>query len=153
MPQAVLECAGTATVVEGVRFAGRSGVPLAIRSSGHHVAGLAVCTSICISLNLYLYFLLLLLLLLHHHHSFLDSLWLQLVNRGIVLDLQHMNAVLVDRKTKTAWVQPGASAAHMNAETLAHGLVGITPHISTVGLGGFTLIGGMGHATTTRIWC
>src|SRR5690606_11409536 len=42
-PALVARCAGTADVIEAVRFARSEGVPVAVRGGGHNVAGGAVC--------------------------------------------------------------------------------------------------------------
>lgn len=42
-PALVARCAGTADVIEAVRFARRAGVPVSVRGGGHNVAGGAVC--------------------------------------------------------------------------------------------------------------
>ena len=42
-PAAIAWCAGIDDVVAAVDFAGRAGLPVAIRGGGHSVAGHAVC--------------------------------------------------------------------------------------------------------------
>ena len=42
-PAVILRCAGTADVVDGVRFARENGLDLSVKGGGHHVSGSAVC--------------------------------------------------------------------------------------------------------------
>ena len=42
-PAAIARCLGVADVVTGVNFAREHGLPLAIKSGGHNIAGLAIC--------------------------------------------------------------------------------------------------------------
>lgn len=42
-PAAILRCTGTADVIVGVRAARDHGLPLAVKSGGHHVSGSALC--------------------------------------------------------------------------------------------------------------
>ncbi|MCM8749774.1 FAD-binding oxidoreductase [Thermomicrobiaceae bacterium CFH 74404] len=42
-PALIARCAGPADVMDGVRFARQHGLPLAVRSGGHNVAGTALC--------------------------------------------------------------------------------------------------------------
>jgi FAD/FMN-containing dehydrogenase len=42
-PALVARCSGVADIVEGIRFARDSGLPLAVRGGGHNVAGTALC--------------------------------------------------------------------------------------------------------------
>jgi FAD/FMN-containing dehydrogenase len=63
---------------------------------------------------------------------------------GIVIDLSLMRGVDVDPATRTARVQGGALWTDVNRETHAHGLAVTGGAISTTGVGGFTLGGGLG---------
>lgn len=65
------------------------------------------------------------------------------VEDGLVLDLTPMNGVRVDRRNGTVRVEGGAVWEEVNHEALSQGLV--PPGIpETVGVGGFTVGGGMG---------
>lgn len=64
---------------------------------------------------------------------------------GIMIDLSQMTAVFVDPKAKTARVQGGATLGDVDRETQVFGLA--TPHgvVSTTGVAGLTLGGGLSH--------
>ena len=63
---------------------------------------------------------------------------------GVVLDLSPMKAVIVDPQHHRAVAQGGATWADFDHETQAHGLAVTGGLVSTTGLGGFTLGGGIG---------
>ena len=63
---------------------------------------------------------------------------------GIVIDLSPMNGVRVDPATRRASVGGGAVWSEVDHETQAHGLATTGGLISTTGIGGFTLGGGIG---------
>lgn len=63
---------------------------------------------------------------------------------GIVLDLQPMNGVRVDPVAQTAWIQGGATWGDVNPELRAVGLDIVGVSYPEVGVGGFTLGGGIG---------
>ena len=63
---------------------------------------------------------------------------------GIVIDLSQMNAVRVDPAARTATVGPGAVWADVDHETQAHGLATTGGLVSSTGVAGFTLGGGIG---------
>jgi FAD/FMN-containing dehydrogenase len=63
---------------------------------------------------------------------------------GIVIDLSPMNRVRVDPAAMRTTVGGGATWAHVDHETQAHGLATTGGLISTTGVGGFTLGGGIG---------
>lgn len=67
------------------------------------------------------------------------------VDKGVVLDLSPMNAVRVDPGRGTVTAQGGALWSDVDAETQAFGLAVTGGLISTTGIGGFTLGGGIGH--------
>ncbi|CAN5617013.1 hypothetical protein BH23CHL5_BH23CHL5_13670 [soil metagenome] len=62
----------------------------------------------------------------------------------MVIDLSGMNAVRVDLEAKTAVVQGGAKWKDVDEATTAHGLVTTGGVISTTGVGGLALGGGIG---------
>jgi FAD/FMN-containing dehydrogenase len=63
---------------------------------------------------------------------------------GVVLDLSAMRAVTVDPDRRRAVAQGGATWADFDHETQAFGLAVTGGLVSTTGLGGFTLGGGIG---------
>ena len=68
---------------------------------------------------------------------------------GIVLDLRSMRAVSVDPVARTVWVQGGATWADLDRETQLYGLAAPGGVVSTTGIGGLTLHGGVGHLRRT----
>ncbi len=66
-------------------------------------------------------------------------------NGGIMIDLSLMKAVHVDPKAKTARVQGGATLGDMDRETQVFGLAAPGGNVSTTGVAGLTLGGGLGH--------
>ena len=64
---------------------------------------------------------------------------------GLVIDMSAMNAVLVNPARRTAVAQGGATWAAFDHETQVHGLATTGGLVSTTGIGGFTLGGGVGH--------
>jgi FAD/FMN-containing dehydrogenase len=69
---------------------------------------------------------------------------LSLVDDGLVVDLSPMKGVFVDRATHTARVQMGLTWGEFDRETQLHGLATTGGLISTTGLAGLTLGGGIG---------
>ncbi len=63
---------------------------------------------------------------------------------GVVIDLSQMREVTVNSQTRTATVGPGATWADFDAATGAHGLASTGGLISTTGVAGLTLGGGIG---------
>ncbi len=66
---------------------------------------------------------------------------------GLVIDLAEMHGVHVDPVTATATVEGGATLGLMDHATHAYGLATPAGIISTTGVGGLTLGGGLGHLT------
>jgi FAD/FMN-containing dehydrogenase len=108
-PALIVQCTGTADVVDSVNFAREQGLLLSIRGGAHNVAGNAVNDG------------------------------------GLVIDLSQMNGVHVDPKTQTVRAQGGATWADMDRETQLFGLAVPGGVVSTTGIGGLTLHGGVGH--------
>jgi FAD binding domain/Berberine and berberine like len=69
------------------------------------------------------------------------------VDDGIVADLSLLRSVSVDAEARTARVGGGCTWADVDAATHQHGLAVPCGVISTTGVGGLTLGGGMGHLT------
>ncbi|MGB8383517.1 MAG: FAD-binding oxidoreductase [Dermatophilaceae bacterium] len=64
---------------------------------------------------------------------------------GVVLDLGSMNAVHVDPQAQRARVQGGALWKHIDRESQVYGLATTGGLVSSTGVGGFALGGGIGH--------
>lgn len=112
-PSVVLRCRSRADIVAAVRYAVSSGTEIAVRCSGHSVAG----------------------------HSSTDG--------GIVIDLSLMRGVRVDPERRIAVVEPGATWGDIDQVTARHGLACPGGVVSSTGVGGFTLGGGIGWMSRT----
>ncbi|WP_432189270.1 FAD-binding oxidoreductase [Streptomyces sp. Tue6028] len=66
---------------------------------------------------------------------------------GVVLDLTPMNDIEVDPRARTARVGGGCRLGEVDRATHEHGLAAPSGIISTTGVGGITLGGGLGHLT------
>jgi hypothetical protein len=66
---------------------------------------------------------------------------------GVVLDLSGLKTIDVDPEARTAKVGGGCTWGEVDAATNAHGLATPSGIISTTGVGGLTLGGGIGHLT------
>lgn len=64
---------------------------------------------------------------------------------GLVIDLSPMRGIHVDPSRRTARVQAGATWGDLDHETQLHGLVTPGGVVSTTGVAGFTLAGGMSY--------
>lgn len=69
------------------------------------------------------------------------------VDDGIVIDLSQMNGIKVDPVNRTARVEGGATLGDLHHATHAFGLATPSGIISTTGVGGITLGGGLGYLT------
>jgi FAD/FMN-containing dehydrogenase len=63
---------------------------------------------------------------------------------GVVVDLSAMRRVVVDAERRRATVEPGATWADFDAATAAHGLASTGGLVSSTGVAGLTLGGGVG---------
>jgi FAD/FMN-containing dehydrogenase len=66
------------------------------------------------------------------------------VDGGLMIDLSLMRSVYVDRQTGTVRAEGGATWADLNRETQLHGLAVTGGVVSTTGIAGLTLGGGLG---------
>jgi len=66
------------------------------------------------------------------------------VDKGLMIDLASMKGVRVDVKARTARVQGGVTWAEFNRETQLHGLATTGGVVSSTGVAGLTLGGGLG---------
>jgi len=72
---------------------------------------------------------------------------LSVVDDGLVIDLSLMKGVRVDPEARTALVMGGSTWGEVDHATHAFGLATPSGIISTTGVGGLTLGGGVGHLT------
>ena len=66
---------------------------------------------------------------------------------GLVIDLSPMKGIYIDVKKKTALVQAGCTLGDLDHATHAFGMAVPTGIMSTTGISGLTLGGGLGHLT------
>src|SRR6516164_2442350 len=66
------------------------------------------------------------------------------VENGLMIDLAPMKGIHVDPSRKTVQAQGGVTWAELNRETQLHGLAVTGGVVSTTGIGGLTLGGGLG---------
>ena len=69
---------------------------------------------------------------------------------GIVIDLSPMNGIRVDPIARTARAEAGATWGHLDHETQAFGLATTGGTVSTTGIAGLTLGGGLGWLMGTQ---
>jgi FAD/FMN-containing dehydrogenase len=66
------------------------------------------------------------------------------IDDGLMIDLTPMKSILVNRRARTARAQGGATWAEFNRETQLHGLATTGGVVSSTGIAGLTLGGGLG---------
>lgn len=66
---------------------------------------------------------------------------------GLVIDLSRMRGIRIDPERRTAWVEGGCTLGDVDHATHVLGLATPSGIISTTGVGGITLGGGIGHLT------
>ncbi|HTR32116.1 MAG TPA: FAD-binding oxidoreductase [Puia sp.] len=66
---------------------------------------------------------------------------------GLVIDLSQMKGIHIDPDARTAWIEAGCTLGDIDHATHAFGLALPSGIISTTGVGGITLGGGLGHLT------
>ena len=66
------------------------------------------------------------------------------IDGGVMIDLAPMKGIHVDPKSRTARVQGGVTWAELNRETQLHGLAVTGGVVSSTGIAGLTLGGGLG---------
>ena len=66
------------------------------------------------------------------------------IDGGLMIDLAPMKGIRVDPHTRTAWAQGGVTWAEFNRETQLHGLAVTGGVVSSTGVAGLTLGGGLG---------
>jgi FAD/FMN-containing dehydrogenase len=69
------------------------------------------------------------------------------VDEGVVIDLSGLKSIEVDANTRTVRVGGGCTWGEVDAATGEYGLATPSGIISTTGVGGLTLVGGLGHLT------
>jgi len=107
-PALIVRCAGVADVLDALTVARSTGLPAAVRSGGHNVAGTAVCDG------------------------------------GIVIDLPPMKGMRVDPGASSVRAEAGVTWGEFDHETQAFGLATTGGLISSTGIAGLTLGGGLG---------
>jgi FAD/FMN-containing dehydrogenase len=108
-PALIVQCTGTADVVDAVNFAREQGLRLSVKGGGHNVAGNATNDG------------------------------------GLVIDLSAMRGVHVDPQHGVVRAEGGATWGEVDRESQLHGLAVPGGVVSTTGVAGLTLHGGVGH--------
>jgi FAD/FMN-containing dehydrogenase len=69
---------------------------------------------------------------------------------GIVIDLANLRSLDVDLPSRTAWAESGLTTGEYTVAVAEHGLATGFGDTGSVGIGGITLGGGVGHLTRAR---
>jgi FAD/FMN-containing dehydrogenase len=64
---------------------------------------------------------------------------------GLMIDLSPMKGIRVDPTRRTVWAEPGVTWGELDSETQAFGLATTGGAVSTTGIAGLTLGGGLGY--------
>ena len=107
-PGLIVQCSGTADVIDAVNLARERRLLISVRAGGHSIAGYGVGDD------------------------------------ALMLDLSAMRGVWVDPDARTVRVQGGATWGDVDRETQAFGLAVPGGIVSTTGVAGLTLGGGIG---------
>jgi FAD/FMN-containing dehydrogenase len=107
-PGLIVQCSGTADVIDAVNLARQHRLVTAVRAGGHSIAGYGVCDG------------------------------------GLMVDLLAMRGVWVDPDARVVRVQGGATWGDVDRESQAFGLAVPGGIVSTTGVAGLTLGGGIG---------
>src|SRR6266542_5838766 len=107
-PALIARCRGVADIVDAVKFARQTNMPVAVRGGGHNVAGRAA------------------------------------IEGGLLIDLSLLKGVQVEPSARTARAQGGVTWGEFNRETQLHALATTGGVVSTTGISGLTLGGGLG---------
>lgn len=107
-PALIVQCTGTADIIEALRFARSESLPIAVRGGGHNVAGFGTCDD------------------------------------GLVIDLSPMKGIRIDPIGRTVRAEGGVLWGELDRETQAFGLATTGGLVTTTGIAGFTLGGGIG---------
>src|SRR5215510_5493921 len=107
-PGLIVQCSGTADVIDAVNLARERRLLTAVRAGGHSIAGYGICDD------------------------------------ALMLDLSGMRGVWVDPGAETVRLQGGATWGDVDRETQAFGLAVPGGVVSTTGVAGLTLGGGIG---------
>jgi hypothetical protein len=108
-PGAIVRCRDAADVITCVRFAREHGVEIAVRSGGHHAAGLGV--------------------------------W----DDALVIDLSLLRSTTVSPEDHTVRADAGCTWGDVDHATVAFGMATPSGFLSTTGVAGLTLGGGIGY--------
>ncbi len=111
-PALIARCLSVSDISQAVKFAGQTGLEIAVRGGGHNVAGKAVC------------------------------------DHGMMIDLSLMKGIFVDPQRRTVRAQGGVTWGEVNRETQLYGLATTGGTISSTGIAGLTLGGGIGWLMT-----
>jgi FAD/FMN-containing dehydrogenase len=123
-PSLIVQATDIADVIATVNFAREQGLDLAIRGGGHSVPGFGTCDD------------------RGGGHSVPGF---GTCDDGIVLDLGWMKGIRVDSSGETVRAEGGCTLGELNHATYPLGVIVPAGIVSTTGIAGLTLGGGMGY--------